>query len=118
MTYREFITKLNIFGYKHSSYVANEMEFITWTFNTINRLDDPNPAPIINRVSVGYVLDGDVIRQQFSDKVNIVQLHKFTKGTSGFWSNYSYQECIDELIDLKLLSVEAFRDNKLEQLGI
>lgn len=116
MTYEEFTTKLKVFGYKHSSYVAVEMEFVSWTFTTPNREDD------IERVSIGYCLDGEVVRkhhrQQFGNTPDLIKIHKHTKGTAGFWSDYTYEEAINELIDLKLLSIEALRDNKLSQLGI
>lgn len=112
MTYKEFTDKLKDFEYKHSSYMANEMEFISWTFMTPNREDD------IERVSIGYVRYDEVIRQQFGKTPDVVKIHKHTKGTAGFWSDYSYEEAINELIDLKLLSVEALRHNKLSQLGI
>ena len=112
MTYEEFTTNLKVFGYKHSSYVAVEMEFVSWKFPTPNREDD------IERVSIGYCLDGEVVRQQFGNTPDLVKIHKHTKGTAGFWSDYTYEEAINELIELKLLSIEALRDNKLSQLGI
>jgi len=112
MTYEEFTTKLNQFDYKNSSYVANDMEFISWRLMTPDRLDD------ITHVSIGYVMYDNVIRQQFGQTPDVVKIHKHVKGTSGFWSDFTYEDAIKELIDMKLLSTQALRHNKLIQLGI
>lgn len=112
MTYEEFTSNLKQFDYKHSSYVANDMEFISWKLMTDDREDD------ITHVSIGYVFYDNVIRQQFGQTPDVVKIHKHVKGTAGFWSDYTYDEAIKELIDMKLLSKQALRHNKLSQLGI
>lgn len=117
MSYKEFIDTLNLFGYKYSTYESNDMNFVSWVLTPINRDDD------IEKVSIGYVVYFDEVTQesvQASEKVNM-QKHfsgSHTKGSKGLFGDYTYSECINELIELNLLSKEALRHHKLKQLGI
>ncbi len=114
MTYQELKDKLVSFGYTYNIHSAGKpsKEFIHWRFRDIRNGE-------LFEASVDYIVDEyGVIRQQFGKTPNVVRFHVYDRNTSGYWSEHSFEECVELIIKGEFVRVDVMRNYKLEKLGI
>lgn len=106
MEYKDFISILASFGYLYTKHNSISHEHYQWRY-----LDTKND------IVVSYIIDENgIIRQQFSEVHDLVELHIFERGTSGRWSKYSFDECIRFICENKFCDINSMRNYKLKSI--
>jgi hypothetical protein len=133
MTYNEFIDKLEYLGWENTNYDVEVGRHHVW-----HLVRNPNKHHLIldsDNINIRYVIDDNVhpvsrkiVDEAKSenklyyvpmDKIDIVGLFTFAKHVklvNNF--EFTYQECIDYIIERSWCDIDKLREIKLMKLGI
>lgn len=117
MDYCEFIKILKDFNFKMLKHSSCGLEFYSW-YNEIC-VTGFNVDLHENSCIVSYVIDkSGIIRQQFGSSPNIVTLLIRKSNDAGYYKEYKFIECINKIIENKLVEISIIRDFNLNKLDI
>jgi len=122
MTYKEFRHKLTTLGYKEYTYTnrlvkGEEGEYIFWKFGGVGWKFGGE-----GEVRINYIIDektGDV-RQKYGNTIDEVSIERISEigftGETTIVMNYSYDDCIEEIVRLRLGDKKILREWKIDEL--